>query len=453
MFKLNLQLFADGDPIVSNGGYANYLNARNIDPASMSTTANIGAGYKDASGNPVTGALSNLSAEMKEYYSQYLIKDVGPNLLHAQFLDDEKLPKNHGRTIEWRKWEDFEKQTTPVVEGVTPAPMKLSVNPLRAEISQYIGWVLLTDQVQLLTVDNVLVEYTEKLSQNAKLSLDTVTREKIVSGCTNKVFAGGSEYIYETTGKLTPNDVAKMATFLKNNNAPKYDGSYVAIIHPTVSYDLMTDEHWIDVQKYSNATAIFSGEIGKLYGVRFVESTEAKLVKAKKIGTGDAGGAAIKVVSYNSTTHVATVASDTFVADELNGKKVMVHDVSDTSKTTVAEMTVSDTGTDSITFSAEAAGFTINAGDIIYSKESALDGADYFVCLFFGKGFGKKVALTSDNARIIVKPVGSSGSEDPGDQRGTVAWKVDGYTAAVTNPSYVFAYYCTSAITGVKAND
>lgn len=363
MFELNLQLFASAE----NGGYATYLNKAAIDPTSMSTTANIGAGYEDENDNPITGALSNLSAEMKEFYSQYLIKDVGPALLHAQFLDEEKLPKNHGRTIEWRKWEDFEKQTTPVVEGITPAPMKLSVNPLRAEISQYIGWVLLTDQVQLLTVDNTLVEYTEKLSQNAKLSLDTITREKIIAGCTNMVFAGGATDIdgVTATSYITPNDVAKMATLLRNNNAPTFaDGSYVAIIHPSVAYDLMTNERWIDVVKYAATTQIFSGEIGKLYGVRFVQSTEAKLVKSETEG-----------------------------------------------------------------------------------------GRDYFICLFFGKGFGKRVALTSDNARIIVKPVGSSGSEDPGEQRGSVAWKVDGYTAAVTNPAYVFKYYCASGITGVRAND
>lgn len=357
----DLQLFAEYTG--NNGG--NFLNTDHIDATDMSTTANIGAGYGVASGNP----LSNLSAEMKEFYSQLLIKDVGPALLHAQFLESESLPKNHGRTIEWRKWTDFEKQTTPVTEGVTPKPMKLSVNPVRAELSQYIGWVLLTDQVQLMTIDNVLVEYTEKLSQNAKLSLDTITRERIIAGNddqNNVAFAGGANAIsgLTATSLITPADVAKMATLLKNNNAPKIDGAYVAIIHPAVSLDLMTNENWIDVTKYSAATRIFDGEIGKLYGVRFVESTEAKFTPA-------AGG------------NVA-----------------------------------------------------------------------YFTCLFFGRGFGKKVAINSENARIIVKPVGSSGSEDPGEQRGSVAWKVDGYTAAVTNPAYLFKYYCTSSVAAsVAAND
>ena len=51
----------------------------------------------------------------------------------------------------------------------------------------------------------------------------------------------------------------------------------MAIIHPDVAYDLMRDDEWIDVHKYSSTSEIFDGEIGKLAGVRFVESTEAKI--------------------------------------------------------------------------------------------------------------------------------------------------------------------------------
>lgn len=453
MLKLNLQLFSDPDPVVSNGGYASYLNTGNIDPASMATRANVGTAYVDASGNPITGILGDLSTEMKMTYSQYLIKDVGPNLVHAQFLDEEPLPAHGGDTIEWRKWEDFTKKTTPLVEGQTPEPSKISANHIHAKVNQYGDWSLLTDRVQLETIDNTLVEFTEKHSQNAKKTLDTITREKMISGCTNKVYAGGAEYIYEVSGTITPADVARIRIYLENNNAPTIGEDYVCIIHPTVSFDLLVNHNeWIDIVKYNHAVQIFKGEIGKLYGVRFVKSTEAKIVKAKKLGTGTAAATGVKVLSYNSTTHVATVAANSFVADELNSTTVMVHDVSDTSKTTVAEMTVSDTGTDSITFSAEAS-FTIAAGDIIYSKESALDGKDYFVCLFLGKNVGKRVAIGSENAQMIIKPVGSAGAGDPLNQRGSVGWKVNGYTAAITNPAYIFAYYCTSAITGVAAND
>jgi len=70
------------------------------------------------------------------------------------------------------------------------------------------------------------------------------------------------------------------AAILKAANAPKINGDYVAIIHPYVAYDLMmaAGDAWMDVHKYASPENIYNGEIGKLGGVRFVETTEAKIV-------------------------------------------------------------------------------------------------------------------------------------------------------------------------------
>ena len=60
---------------------------------------------------------------------------------------------------------------------------------------------------------------------------------------------------------------------------PTFNGDYVAIIHPYVAYDLQRDPEWIDAHKYAQPENLFTGEIGKVAGVRFVESTEAKVWK------------------------------------------------------------------------------------------------------------------------------------------------------------------------------
>ena len=57
----------------------------------------------------------------------------------------------------------------------------------------------------------------------------------------------------------------------------RIDGDYVAIVHPYVAYDLMRQEEWIDAHKYADPDKLYNGEIGKLGGVRFVESSEAKI--------------------------------------------------------------------------------------------------------------------------------------------------------------------------------
>ena len=64
---------------------------------------------------------------------------------------------------------------------------------------------------------------------------------------------------------------------LRAQNAPTIDGYYVAIIHPYVAYDLMRDPEWTDAYKYAQPENLFKGEIGKIAGVRFVQSSEAKI--------------------------------------------------------------------------------------------------------------------------------------------------------------------------------
>jgi N4-gp56 family major capsid protein len=79
--------------------------------------------------------------------------------------------------------------------------------------------------------------------------------------------------------KLTPDVVNRAATWLKKNKAPKIDGYYVAIIHPSVAYDLRNSEGWKEFHKYTNVEPIYKGEIGTLHGVRFIESNESKIWK------------------------------------------------------------------------------------------------------------------------------------------------------------------------------
>ena len=51
---------------------------------------------------------------------------------------------------------------------------------------------------------------------------------------------------------------------------------YVAIIDQDSAYDLMGDEQWQRVAEYQAAEKIEEGEIGKLFGVVFIETPEAK---------------------------------------------------------------------------------------------------------------------------------------------------------------------------------
>ena len=235
-------------------------------------------------GNTNVTTDTGLSKEMKTFYSDYLIDMAEPNLVHDQFGQKHPIPKNGGKIIEFRKYDSLPKALTPLTEGVTPNGQKLSMSVITSNVQQYGGYIELSDILLLTAIDNNLVQATKLLGSQAGRTLDTITRE-VLNGGSNVQYAEGQVTARnalvggQASGNhyLTVDAVRRAVRFLKVMNAPKINGNYVGIIHPDVSYDLMSDPKWVNVKTYSDPDGIYEGEIGKIEGVRFVETSEAKV--------------------------------------------------------------------------------------------------------------------------------------------------------------------------------
>ena len=241
--------------------------------------------FADAYVNTTTS--EGLTAEMKTYYDMTLIDEAGPNLIHNQFGQKRPIPKGKGKTIEFRKFNPLPKATTPLVEGVTPTGSKPEVSTITATVAQYGDYIAHSDMLELTAIDDVILEDTKLLGQQGGVTVDTITRNVMQSG-TNvtycpKIAEDGtktevtSRANLDKTSVLTVDVIKQAVAKLKAQNAPKIDGSYIGIIHPYVAYDLMNDKAWIDPNTYADATKVFEGEIGKIAGVRFMETSEAKI--------------------------------------------------------------------------------------------------------------------------------------------------------------------------------
>ena len=234
-----------------------------------------------------TTLLDGLSPEMKTFYDMTLIDEASANLVHDQFGQKRPIPKNGGKTIEFRKFAPLAKAITPLTEGVTPDGKSMTVSTITATVSQYGDYITQSDVLELTSLDNTIIEATKLLGKQAGATLDTVVRNALQAG-TNvtycpKIGADGSETAVtsrtnlDATAQLTVDVVQQVVAKLRAQNAPTIGGDYVAIIHPYVAYDLMRDPEWIDAHKYAQPDNLYTGEIGKIAGVRFVQTTEAKI--------------------------------------------------------------------------------------------------------------------------------------------------------------------------------
>ena len=125
----------------------------------------------------------------------------------------------------------------------------------------------------------------------------------------NGVAVATPEARYELSAdnnRLTPDVVNKAYTFLKKQKAPYFEGGkYVAVIHPSVSYDLRSHPDWLEVHKYAATREIFEGEIGELHGVRFVESTEAPIFNGGSLYTDEQAWLTVSAYASNDSTAAA----------------------------------------------------------------------------------------------------------------------------------------------------
>lgn len=241
-----------------------------------------------------TTLLDGLSAEMKTFYDMTLIDEAQAALVHDQFGQKRPIPANGGKTIEFRKFAALAKATTPLTEGVTPDGKGLTVSTITATVAQYGDYITQSDVLELTALDNTILEATKLLGRQAGLTLDTIVRNVLQSG-TNVTYcpkiadgvetAVTSRASLDTTSQLTVKVIQQVVAKLRAQNAPTIGGKYIAIIHPYVAYDLMRDPEWIDAHKYAKPENLYEGEIGEVAGVRFVETSEAKIYDGGVFGT------------------------------------------------------------------------------------------------------------------------------------------------------------------------
>ena len=386
----------------------------------------------NTTGGTMTGGVitdgNALSAEMKTFYDKTLITLAGANLIHEQFGQKRPIPRNGGKTIEFRKFSKLPKALTAITEGVTPNGSKLNVSAVTCTVDQYGDYVEQTDMLELTAVDNTIVEATKELASQAGLTLDTVVRNELVGG-TNVMYApsvaaNGAETAVTSRANITSacrlrvKDVFKAAAELKAVNAPKIDGYYAAVIHPYVAYDLMQDakEQWIGIQKYADPDKLLKGEIGTLGGVRFVESTEAKVYGPAVISDGKSR---LTVRTTLSEAGTSVTVKEVLTAGSYTGAKKIPVYVNGVANNITA---IANNGTYStLTLESSVSVANGTAGNIICGQGGGKDGSAVFCTLFLGENAYGVTDVEGGGLEHIVKQRGYG--NDPLNQRSSVGWK------------------------------
>jgi len=261
--------------------------------ADAGTVVNATTGYVVSGNNEAFSGANTLDPTLKTFYDTELLENARVEMFYAQFAKKQPLPAGRGKTVEWRKWNTFEKAGK-LQEGVIPTGQKFGMSSKTGSIDQYGTYATISDQLELHAYDDVILGATEEMGASAAETQETLIRDALLVNtnvlyCDNVTLATGvaagtptscaeMEASATVMSVLNPAMIAKAVTIMKKNRVPTIGGKYYCVIHPSVAHDLRQSEEWIEAHKYAKPEEIYNGEIGELHGCRFIVNVFAPIL-------------------------------------------------------------------------------------------------------------------------------------------------------------------------------
>jgi N4-gp56 family major capsid protein len=229
------------------------------------------------------------------FLSRALIARARPARIHSVGAQTRKFKPNSGTTIKFRRYSNLSNATTPLSEGVTPTGASLSKSDLTAVIQQYGNFITLTDKIRVVLQEPIVQEANNILADNASETIDVLDRDELVGG-TNEIMGGGAANraaLATTAHILASAEIRKAVRLLKGFDAKRFTrmikagtgidttpiaASFWGFVHPDTTFDLQSDSGFTPVEKYSGHGGTHPTEVGKVAEVRFIESSNAKVL-------------------------------------------------------------------------------------------------------------------------------------------------------------------------------
>jgi len=232
----------------------------------------------------IRGGANNLTGtEDKEFFIRKMLVRATPKLLHNQFANKDYIPSRSGLSVEWRRFSTIAASTTALTEGTAGSETIPTVVTITATVQQFGQYFKSTDIVANQAIDDIRAEGSEALGETLGNSYDQLTRAVWNAGTTIQFASTGTSRGNVGSGmRMNSAELREAVATLEANDAQPFDdGGWKAIIHPKTKADLLNDTNFLNAQQYAgvrgDANTLFSGKLGRYYGVDFFVSSNAQI--------------------------------------------------------------------------------------------------------------------------------------------------------------------------------
>jgi N4-gp56 family major capsid protein len=257
-------------------------------------SAITGTGQLAGAPTAYSGSNSSLNQAIQTIWSKEILFQAMPILRFEQFaVKKTELGVAPGLRVNFLRYKNFAVDPSPLTEGVRMTTNALTAEQIAITVAEHGYAVAVSELLLNASFDDVMASASRLLGRHMAQYLDVQARNTL-SAATSAVFGydrtgvqGVNDWYNEGTAatqisdldgnfKLSTGAVKDAALTLAGKNIPRLGETYVQFVHPKQSRDIRSNPEFIEVTKYAAPGNFMLGEIGRLYDVVFIETTQVK---------------------------------------------------------------------------------------------------------------------------------------------------------------------------------
>ena len=255
-------------------------------------SAITGSPYLAASPTGYSGANNTLGQAIQTIWSKEILFQAMPVLRFEQFaVKKTELGVQPGLTINFMRYNNLP-NASQLVEGVRMQTVALTASQFSITVAEQGFAVSVTELLLNASFDDVMASASRLLGRNMAQYLDFSARNTLLLASSvifgynqqNLTRDAWSPYDYGNAATATnglsgtyyfaPPVVKDAVQTLASKNVPRLGETYVCFVHPSQSRRLRDTPEFIEVTKYAAPGNFALGEIGRLWDVVFIETTQ-----------------------------------------------------------------------------------------------------------------------------------------------------------------------------------
>ncbi len=276
---------------------------------------------------------TSLTPAIQTIWSKEILFQAMPVLRFEQFaVKKTELGVQPGLTINFMRYNNLAvgANGSELTEGIRMEPVALSASQIQITVKEQGQAVAVTELLLNASFDDVMASSSRLLGRHMAQSMDVQARNTLYANgipfgggaavAPSVVFgrttasARGSISPYDpgtvgtaaSPGYLSPASVKDAVQVLAGLNIPRLGDTYVCFVHPSQSRSLRDWPEFIEVTKYAAPGNFMLGEIGRIYDVVFIETTQV----AQGLTNVDANPSLGGVQAINTNSYASIMIGD-----------------------------------------------------------------------------------------------------------------------------------------------